>query len=272
MPPSEATLLAHCGARTVTREELDRIDAPPPTRTWYPVRHASVIESVSEALRDAGFESWRLRYAVSRHDARMFATMDLKTALDDGVSLAVGIRNSTDRSLPLGFCAGSRVFVCDNLAFRSELLVHRKHTRFGRERFIEDIRAAVRTLDQFRLAESARIARMKRTLIADIIAESLILRAIVAGITPPHLAAAVVREWREPEHEAFRPRNVWSLLNAFTAVLDPTGRGNPVRHASQTIRLSALLDAAASERAREDEPTDDVEWVEPVSTVLVSAA
>ena len=111
----------------------------------------------ARSLHGAGFEIRRLRFAVARRDARMFATMDLETSLARGVSLAVGIRNSTDKSLPLGFCAGSRVFVCDNLAFRSELLVHRKHTRFGEERFQEEICEAVTALDQFRVAEAARI-------------------------------------------------------------------------------------------------------------------
>ncbi|HPA20729.1 MAG TPA: hypothetical protein PLU30_23475 [Verrucomicrobiae bacterium] len=25
-----------------------------------------------------------------------------------------------------------------------------------------------------------------------------------------------LKQWRHPEHEAFRPRNAWSLFNAFT--------------------------------------------------------
>src|SRR4051812_22884309 len=68
---------------------------------------------------------------LSRGDARLFATVDLGSPLATGVTLAVGIRNSFDKSLPLGFVAGNRVFVCDNLAFRSDLSVKRKHTRFG---------------------------------------------------------------------------------------------------------------------------------------------
>ncbi|HPA18698.1 MAG TPA: hypothetical protein PLU30_13185 [Verrucomicrobiae bacterium] len=38
-------------------------------------------------------------------------------------------------------------------------------------------------------------------------------RAITASQIPD-----VLDEWRHPEHEAFRPRNAWSLFNAFTAV------------------------------------------------------
>src|SRR4051794_40060146 len=126
-----SALVTHCGARQVERPELDRIEPPPATASWFPVKHATVIDTVGGALTGAGFEIRAAKYALSRGDARLFATMDLATPLSTGVSLAVGVRNSVDKSLPLGFVAGSRVFVCDNLAFRSELLVRRKHTRNG---------------------------------------------------------------------------------------------------------------------------------------------
>src|SRR3954468_20151647 len=82
-----------------------------------------------------------------------------------------------NKSLPIGFCAGSRVFVCDNLAFRSELLVTRKHTRFGDRRFREAISHAVLGLDSFRRGEAERIAIMRGTPLDDVRAESFILRA-----------------------------------------------------------------------------------------------
>ena len=201
-----------------------------------------MIDTVARSLNAAGFEIRRLRFAVARHEARMFATMDLETSLGSGVSLAVGIRNSTDKSLPLGFCAGSRVFVCDNLAFRSELLVHRKHTRFGEERFREGICEAVKSLDQFRRTEAERIERMRGIEIGDELAESLILRGHLAGIVSPRILPALVKEWRNPAHEEFSPRTVWSLFNAFTAVLAPRQKTNPQQFAALTIRLSEMLD------------------------------
>ena len=65
-----------------------------------------------------------------------------------------------DKSFPLGFVAGSRVFCCDNLAFRSELMVKRKHTLRGEARFAEGIAQAVMSLTQFKEMEKARIQAM----------------------------------------------------------------------------------------------------------------
>ena len=103
---STTTLVTHCGVREVSREELNHIEAPPPTQTWFPVRHSTVVESVSDLLQAGGFQIQKATYAVPRQNARMFATLDLATPLCPGVSLAVGLRNSTDQSFPLGFCAG----------------------------------------------------------------------------------------------------------------------------------------------------------------------
>jgi hypothetical protein len=123
---AKSALVLHCGAREVTREELARVPTPAATETWFPVSHDTCVSTVQRSLTDAGFEIRSLRFGLARNDARLFATVDLASPLATGVSLAVGIRNSLDKSLPLGFVAGNRVFVCDNLAFRSELSVKRK--------------------------------------------------------------------------------------------------------------------------------------------------
>src|SRR5205823_2560781 len=149
--------------------------------------------------------------------------------------------NSTDKSLPLGFCAGNRVFVCDNLCFRSELLVNRKHTRFGQERFAEAICRAVQSLHQFKVAEAARIRRFQLLGLTDTQAESLMLRGYEQGIVSHRLLPRVIKEWRTPSCGDFEPRTVWSLLNAFTTSLGERQRTNPQQFAALTIRLQDLL-------------------------------
>jgi len=235
--------LAH-GSRIVTREELDLIKAPAPTETWFPVDHAHVIDTVSLALQQAGFSIERMKFAVSRtNDARLFAVADLTSVLATGVNLAVGIRNSFDRSLPLGFVAGSKVFVCDNLQFRSELIVARKHTRFGAQRFQEAIQHAIQSLVQFRTTETARIRRLQLTDISDLKAESVLLRSYESGLVSHRLLPRVIEQWRKPSFEEFEPRTAWSLLNAYTSILGSRLQTNPQEYAALTIRLQALLDA-----------------------------
>jgi hypothetical protein len=235
-------LVTHCGARVVTREELDRVEAPPPSETWFPVKHSLVIDTVRESLQASGFQVERSQFALSRNDARLFATMDLASPLAAGVQLAVGIRNSTDKSLPLGFVAGARVFVCDNMAFRSELLVTRKHTRNGATRFQEAICQATQSLVQFREVESQRIRRYQHLELTDVKADSVLLRAYEQDVVSHRLLPQVIKEWRTPSFEEFGVRTAWSLLNAFTSVLGGRLKTNPQQFAALTIRLQDLLD------------------------------
>jgi hypothetical protein len=226
----------------VTREVLDAVPTPAATDTWFPVGHGTCVTTVQKALTESGFEVRQTRFGLSRGDARMFATVDLGSPLATGVTLAVGIRNSLDKSLPLGFVAGNRVFVCDNLAFRSELSVRRKHTRNGHARFGEAIVHAVRNLVQFKTHETERIKRLQHAEIDDRQAESFMLRAYERQLVSHRALPGVIREWRSPSFEEFQDRTAWSLLNAFTTILADRQKSNAQMHASLTMRLGGLFD------------------------------
>jgi hypothetical protein len=45
---SSGTLILHKGARPVERAELELIDAPPPTESWFPTRHSHVLQTVEQ--------------------------------------------------------------------------------------------------------------------------------------------------------------------------------------------------------------------------------
>ena len=197
----------------------------------------------------SGFAVPRAQFGLARTDARMFATLDLTSELAPGVTLSVGVRNSTDKSFPLGFAAGSRVFVCDNLAFRSDILVTRKHTRFGRQRFEGEIVRAVVTLGAFQQHEARRVLALQSHELPDERAEALMLRAFEAGVASHRSLPAVIAEWREPSFDAFRPRTGWSLLNAFTTALGGRAKSNPQEYARTTMRLGGMIDEAAGIKA-----------------------
>jgi hypothetical protein len=238
-----SNLVLHCGAKPVTAEELKEYRAPPPSGRWYPIAHSRVLEVVKATLQDAGYLIRKEQYGVMRDGgSRFFGTLDLGTPLVSGVTLAVGVRNSVDRSFPLGFCAGQRVFTCDNLAFRSELLVKKKHTLHGEKRFVQAIAGAVGSLTSFQEAEAERIRRFMRTPLSGDLADALILRAYERGVIGAHYLPKVLHEWRNPAYEEFAPRTVWSLFNAFTSALKERAVVQPHAFAVQTMQLNGLLD------------------------------
>jgi hypothetical protein len=238
-------LMLHTGGRLCTFDELRAIPTPQAEGRWHPVAHAAVLDTVTTTLTGAGYAVKGQSLAIARDGKRFFGTLDLTTALtpDNTVALAVGIRNSTDKSFPLGFCAGSRVFVCDNLAFNAELLVKRKHTRFAARRWNNEIAAAVQKLPSFAQAEEARITRLMATDLTDDQALALLVKAMEKHVIAPPTIPKVLQEWRTPTHDygtGDRP-TAWRLLNCFTTVLGKRAVRNPNEYAGQTIRLNALL-------------------------------
>lgn len=240
-----AEVMAHTGGLVVSREQVDAVEAPVGTGTWYPTAHKRVLLAVESNLASAGFEIKKSNYVLAREGKRMFATLDLASFLAPGVSLAVGVRNSNDKSFPLGFCAGNRVFVCDNLAFSSELAVARRHTRWGSDRFREAIALAVGGLSAFRSAETTRIQKMQDRPLTDTEAESLILRGYRQGILSKMTLDSCIEQWHTPGFAEFKGRTAWSLYNAFTWAVRGRARSDSQKHADITMRLGGLFALAA---------------------------
>lgn len=238
---ASSTLIAHMGGHLCSLDELNACPTPAPQGRWHPVAHGRVLATVKETLTGAGYGIVKEQLCLARNDQRFFGTLDLAVPLVSGVSLAVGVRNSVDKSFPLGFCAGNRVFICDNLAFRAELLIKRKHTRYGEQRFALAIASAISSLATFREAEESRLRRLQFTDLTDEQASHLILTAFLKGIISAPQLPRVCAEWLNPTFEEFQPRTAWSLLNSFTTVLRPVAVSNPQRFAGQSIRLNALL-------------------------------
>ncbi len=234
-------LLLHAGGRLVTIDELTACKTPPPEGRWHPVSHVKVLESVKETLRGTGYVVKSEKYALARSDARFFGVLDLETPLAAGVGLSVGVRNSTDKSFPIGMACGSKVFVCDNLAFRAELLVRRKHTVNGMRAFGTAISNAVASLTSFKETEELRIRRMAEMELSPAQASHVILTAFRRGIISSLQLPHVCKAWEEPPHEEFQPRTAWSLFNAFTEVLKPRAVAAPQAFVAQTIRLNGLM-------------------------------
>lgn len=239
---AKATMILHCGARAASEEELASVPTPPPEGRWRPLSHASVLSRVKETLGEAGYAIRGQQIALSRNDARFFATLDLEAALAENVYLAVAVRSSIDKSFPLGLVGGQRVTVCDNLCFRGDLIdVRRKHTTHGERRFAEGIADAVARLADFHRVEAERVRVMQATELTEDRADSLILRAFEKGIVSARTLPRVVREWREPTFPQFEGRTLFNLLQAFTTVLGERARAAPHEFAVQTMRLNHHL-------------------------------
>jgi hypothetical protein len=244
-----AALMLHSGGALATRQQLLEAPLPLATRTWQPISHTHVLDKSVEALHAAGYQVTREQLGLAKDGHRFFGILDLAREINGGSSsLAIGIRNSTDKTFPMGLVGGSRVFVCDNLSFSAELIdVRRKHTRYGELRFREAIAEAVGRIEEFATTETKRFEVMQRIELQTARAESLVVRSAMDwNLIPLQKVPAVIQEMRKPtfvvpEADDAPTLNLWGLWNAFTHVLRGNFETSPNRAAYVTMQLQKQL-------------------------------
>jgi hypothetical protein len=242
-PPSIPDLLLHCGAEVVEREQLTSTQTPEPTETWYPLPHDDLVTEVETQLIGSGFEIISSLHSLSHSGDRYFGVLQVGLLSHQASDYAwiVGLRNSHDKTYPAGLVAGTRVLVCDNLAFTGEVKLSRKHTRHA-ARDLQHLtaRAVGRLGDRFHHIDR-RIAAYRDEPMMDWSAHDLVVRAVDCKAITPTQIPRVLEEWRKPRHPEFEPRTAWSLFNAFTEVHKQV---NPNSVLARGEALHGLFDSA----------------------------
>lgn len=236
-----ANLMLHDGGRSVSMGELKAVQVPEATSTYFPVAYDRIVEMATSALQSAGYRIDRQQFGLARGGQRFFGTFDVQSEIAGGVGLAVGLRSSLDKKFAIGFAVGSRVFVCDNLAFSGERVLKAKNTRFGSDRYYDGICESVAGLVAFQETERLWIERMEATPVDDRQAADLILRSTEAGIVGVQSILDVAKEWRNPSLSSQAGRNAWGLFNCFTYAMK-TQRAETISR--RTVDLRGLFATA----------------------------
>src|SRR3954451_2053884 len=121
------TLMLHRGAAAIDYAGLRELGIPDPTASHVPIPHFRVVDLVKTAVGMYGHEVVAEHHGVTEDGARYFGLLELKSPYT-GYEDTVGLRNSHDKSFPVGIGFGSRVFVCDNMAFSADTVIRRRHT------------------------------------------------------------------------------------------------------------------------------------------------
>lgn len=213
-------LVLHAGGRVATREQILNTTTPEATDTHVPIPHGRLIELVETTLARAGYSVIAQAHALARGHDHYFGLLQLANGTNsDDYALVAGLRNAHDKVFNAGFLAGSGVFVCDNLAFSGEVKIGRKHTRYIERDLPRLVEVAVGKLGGLRVSQDERIKAYQETPITDAEAHDIVIQSLDVRVIGSRLIPTVVEEYRKPRHEAFKPRNVWSLFNAYTEVL-----------------------------------------------------
>ena len=120
-------LIAHVDTSRATRQQVIDVPTPDRTKTWGVIGHGQLVDTLTEAVDHAGFRVVNEDYSLSRDGGKLFGAFTLDRASGE-LAWMIGFRNSVNKSMALGITAGTRVFVCDNMAFSGSFIQFRKHT------------------------------------------------------------------------------------------------------------------------------------------------
>lgn len=215
-------LVLHAGASETTRQDVFNVPTPEPSfsengRGYYPIPHALLIETIEANLSAAGLHVVQEQHSLGHDGDSYFGLLDVRNGENrDDYGLAIGIRNGHNKQFSAGLALGSRVFVCDNLAFNGEVTLARKHTRFIERDLPALVARSIGMLQDQRQIQDQRFDAYKLCEIDDRQVHDFVIRSIDARAVPLTKIPQVLHHWRKPPYEEFEPRTLWSLFNAFT--------------------------------------------------------
>ena len=175
------TLMLHVNAKPVEYGELRELETPEATATHVPMPHFRLVDLVKTTVGMYGHEMIGEHHGVTEDGMRYFGLLSLKSPYT-GYEDTVGLRNSHDKSFPISVGFGSRVFVCDNLAFIAEQSVRRKHTANLKRDLPGLIGEMIEPLALHREAQHRTFERYRQTELTDELADHAIMEMYRQGI------------------------------------------------------------------------------------------
>jgi hypothetical protein len=240
---NKCNLVLHCGAHRVPREMLPQVTMPCRTATWQPIPHQDLLTLVEHTLPRYNMRVVEQAHAITHDGMRYFGLLQIANGSEHpDYSWVLGLRNSHDKRLPAGLVLGSQVFVCDNLSFHGEIAISRKHTTGILRDLPGLVHDAVGQLSRNWHAQDQRIERYKQRSLSPLEAHDLTIRALDDEVICGSMVPKVLKEWRQPRHDDFRPRNLWSWFNACTETL----KGNLGMLPQRTRRLNTICHFSAN--------------------------
>jgi hypothetical protein len=233
---SMTQLMLHAGAKPIEMQALRALATPAATATHVPLPHYRVVDLVAHSLGYFGHEIAEQHFGVTEDGARFFGVLSLRSEWT-GYTDTVGLRNSHDKKFPVGISFGSRVFVCDNLAFVAEHVIKRKHTANAKRDLPGLIGELIEPLALTREAQHQAILTYQDTAVDTVQADHAIMEMYRQEVIGVQRIADVYEQWERPTFEC-GDKTAWRLFNAATRALN----GKVVENPGLTPKLHKIID------------------------------
>jgi hypothetical protein len=227
-------LMLHRGGWNATKADLASVEVPDATASYVPVPHGRFLEEIELHVPRFGLAIVKSEYALARDGQQMFAVLHCENGTaSTKYRLAIGARNSYDRSLAAEIVVGSVVFVCDNLSFSGEVKTKRKHTANVFRDLPDLIYQMLSQVSVMRQRMDTEFSAMEARSLDRTTENHLLLESVRDGAIPASKLPKVIEAYDTSPH--FAPGNAWSLYNAFTEVQK---QRSPQAQMDDTLRLT----------------------------------
>ena len=232
------TLILHCGADPVDYDGLRGLHTPEATESHVPIPHSRIVDLVRHTLTFHGHVIQSEEHGTTQDGARYFGVMQLASTYG-GYEDSVILRNSHDKSFPVGVGFGSHVFCCDNMAFIADTVIKRRHTVKLKRDLPGMVIEIVEPLAEVRRKQHESFDRFKAIEVTDTDADHLIMEMYRQKVINVTKIADVHNEWQSPTFEEMaEQKNAWRLFNAATFAL----RDRAVQHPAATQALHTIIE------------------------------
>lgn len=240
-----STLIAHSPrfeSKLVSVAELAKLPEPSPLGVRHkPVPHIALVERIFEEIDRRGLQVTRSQFALGAKGHALFGVIDLRRGSEAAGErgLSFGFRSSTNQALSIKAVAGTRVFVCDNLALSGDMIALMRKSTTGLD-LKDAIAGGFDKFAQHTEALDVQIDVLKLTDLSDGEAKQRIFDVFHKGIVPVKLFEDVSRYYfnPQPEQTDVTPRSLWGLHNAFTRAMKEL---SPVRAFGATVELGKFF-------------------------------
>lgn len=230
--------MLHVNAQAIDYDALRQLETPLATQTHVPIPHFRVVDLIKTTLGMYGHEVTDEHHGTTEDGARYFGLLSLRSTYT-GYEDTVGLRNSHDKSFPVGVGFGSKVFVCDNLAFMADHVIKRRHSANLKRDLPGIVGELIEPLALHREAQANTLNRYQQTMLTDQQADHAILELYREGVINVQRIPDVVLQWERPTFPGLEERNVWRLFNAVTFALN----GRVMEKPDATPKLHRIIDA-----------------------------
>jgi hypothetical protein len=216
-------------AKLVDFADLSMIAVPERTETYIPVSHQELITRVKKAgMLHYGREPISQKLETNQRGQQLFGSMVFPSD-SKGSDISIGFRNSYDKTLPIGLCAGSQITVCSNLMFVGDIVKLRKHT----QNIEDDMDALIAELftqtDKLhsKAEEDASYMndiQLSNEQVGDYFGQLFVNQNVLNG----RQLKEATKQWFDSQ--VFKSRNLWSAYNACTEALKTSHPSNALEN------------------------------------------